>query len=273
MSQIHGREPVSPWVNPVTRALRAGKICIGACSISFPCPAVAQISGQAGFNFYYFDMEHSHLPLEEVAPIASAAKLVGITPIAGTTGIADFLISRPLDNGAMGVIVPHVSTRVETELIVNACRYAPVGTRGLIGFGHLTNFEEANDQAWVDAMNREILVGVKVESARGIENIEDIASTPGLDAILIGTGDLSATYGIPGQTKHRLISEAVDRTIAACQQNNIAGGPHVMSAEAAHEWANRGARFMSLGFDGAFLMEASKTAANTVHELLRERML
>src|SRR4029077_12946877 len=215
LSKKHGAEPVSPWVNPVTRALRAGKVCIGACSISFPCPPVAQISGQAGFNFYYFDMEHSHLPLEQVGPISTASKLAGITPIAGTSGIADFLISRPLDNGAMGVIVPHVSTRAETELIVNACRYAPVGTRGLIAFGHNTQFEEANDQAWVDAMNQEILVGVKVESARGIENIEEIASTPGLDAILIGTGDLSATYGIPGQTKHRKIADAVDRTIAA----------------------------------------------------------
>src|SRR5947209_5499952 len=127
------RQPISPWVNPVTRALRAGKVCIGACSISFPSPAVAQISGQAGFSFFYFDMEHSHRPIEEVAPISAAAKLAGIAPIAGPSGIADFLISRTLDNGAMGVVVPHVSTRAETELVVNACRYAPVGTRGLIG--------------------------------------------------------------------------------------------------------------------------------------------
>jgi 4-hydroxy-2-oxoheptanedioate aldolase len=260
-------------VNPVTRALRAGKVCIGACSISFPCPAVAQISGEAGFNFYYFDLEHSHLPIEEVAPICSAAKLAGITPIAGPSGIADFLISRPLDNGAMGVVVPHVSTRADTELIVNASRYAPVGTRGLISFGHLTDFEEAGEAAWVEAMNREILVAVKVESARGIANIEEIAATPGLDAILIGTGDLSATYGIPGQTNHPTVRQAIERTIAACERYQIAGGPHVSSAEAAHEWATRGARFMSLSFDGALLLEASRTAASGARKLIGDRML
>jgi 4-hydroxy-2-oxoheptanedioate aldolase len=273
LSANHRSEPVSPWANPVTRALRAGKVCIGACSISFPCPAVAQISGQAGFNFYYFDMEHSHLPIEEVAPICSAAKLTGITPIAGTSGIADFLISRPLDNGAMGVIVPHVSTRAETELIVNACRYAPIGTRGLINFGHLSNFENADNAAWVEAMNREVLVAVKVESARGIENIEEIAATSGLDAILIGTGDLSATYGIPGQTNHPTVRQAIERTLTACERHHVAGGPHVSSAEAAHEWANRGARFMSLSFDGAMLLDASRAAANAARELLRDRML
>ena len=273
MSAPYQREPISPWVNPVTRALRAGKVCVGACSISFPCPAVAQISGEAGFNFYYFDMEHSHLPIEEVAPICTASRLAGITPIAGPSGIADFLISRPLDNGALGVIVPHVATRAETELVVNACRYAPVGTRGLISFSHQSGFAPADEVEWVAAMNREVLVAVKVESARGIDNIEEIAATPGLDAILVGTGDLSATYGIPGQTNHPTIRQAVERTLAACERHHLAGGPHVGSAEAAHEWATRGAQFMSLSFDGALLLGASRAAAQNARALLQERML
>lgn len=273
MSEHRRRESISAWVNPVTRALRAGKVCIGACSISLPCPAVAEISGAAGFSFFYFDMEHSHMSIEAVAPISAAAKLAGTVPIAGPSGIADFLISRPLDNGAMGVVVPHVSTRAETELVINACRYAPVGTRGLITFGHLSSFEEVDTAEWIAAMNREILVAVKVESARGIDNIEEIAATPGLDAILIGTGDLSATYGIPDQRDHPLMRAAIERTIAACERNGIAGGPHVGSPEAAHEWATRGARFMSLSFDGALLLEASRAAVSGARKLLGDRML
>ena len=272
MSENHRDRPIAAWTNPVLGALRAGKVCIGACSISFPCPAVAQISAEAGFGFFYFDMEHSDLPVEAVAPICAAAKLAGITPIAGPSGIADFLISRPLDNGAMGVVVPHVSTRAETELVVRACRYAPVGARGLLDFGALTEYAVVDTARWVEAMNRQILVAVKVESATGIDNIEEIAAVPGLDAILVGTGDLSATLGVPGQGNHPLVQRAVERTLDACRRNGIAGGPHVGGAEAAHDWAERGATFMSCSFDGALLLAASKQIVEGARGLLGARM-
>jgi 2-keto-3-deoxy-L-rhamnonate aldolase RhmA len=273
VSQPDRRPAISPWQNPVTRALRAGRVCVGACSIAFPCPAVAQISARAGFSFFYFDMEHSGLPIDAVEPICSAAKLAGITPIAGTSGIADFLISRPLDQGAMGVIVPHVSTRDEAALVVDACRYAPLGTRGLINMAPLTEFENADSAAWVAAANREVLVAVKVESARGIENVEQIAAVPGLDAILIGPGDLSASYELPGQTDHPRVQAAFARMLAACRQSGIAGGPHVGSPAAVREWADRGATFMSCGWDGALLLDASVAMAGGARDLLGERML
>ena len=272
MSERSQRQLISPWVNPVTRALRAGRVCIGALSITFPGPAVAQIAGQAGFGFLYFDMEHSGLTMSDVDPICTAAKLAGTVPLAGPSGIADFLISRTLDNGAMGVIAPHVSTREETELVVNACRYAPAGTRGLITLGTHTGFEHPDAAAWIEAQNRELLVAVKVESAPGIENVEEIAAVPGLDAILVGPGDLSATMGIPGRMDHPRLEQAIERMLAACRQNGIAGGPHVGSAEAVRKWADRGATFMSYGMDGAMLLEASRRAVEGISGLLGERL-
>jgi 2-keto-3-deoxy-L-rhamnonate aldolase RhmA len=269
---VRARQPISPWENPVARALREGKVCLGALSISFPCPAVAQISAQAGFHWLYFDMEHSGLSVDAIQPICDASKLAGIVPIVGTSGIADFLISRPLDVGAMGVIAPHVNTRAETELVVNASRYAPLGTRGFITLAPSTEFEDADPTRWVETGNREILVAVKVESARGIENVEEIAAVRGLDAILVGPGDLSATYGIPGQTDHPQVRAAIERMLAACQRNGIAGGPHVGSAEAARAWAERGATFMSVGFDGALLLEASRRLMADARDLLGPRL-
>ena len=272
MSERSQRQPINPWVNPVTRALRTGRVCIGVLSVTFPGPALAQIAGQAGFSFLYFDMEHSGLTMSDVDPICTAAKLAGTVPIAGPSGIADFLISRTLDNGAMGVIAPHVSTRAETELVVNACRYAPVGTRGLITVGTHTGFEHPDAPSWIEAQNRELLVAVKVESAQGIENIEGIASVPGLDAILVGPGDLSATMGIPGEMDHPDLEQAIERTLAACRQNGIAGGPHVGSAEAARMWADRGATFMTYGLDSVMLLEASQRAVVGLSGQLGERL-
>jgi 4-hydroxy-2-oxoheptanedioate aldolase len=268
------REPISPWLNPVTRALGEGKVIVGACAISFPGAASAQIFGRAGFSFYYFDMEHSSLSIGDVAPISTAAKHAGIVPIAGTTGIADYLIARPLDNGAMGVIVPHVTTREETELIVRSALYAPDGVRGLLNFGALTDYEMADPAEWVQAINRETLVAVKVEGALGIENIEAIASVPGLNAILIGPGDLSASLGIPGAPlSHPRMVEAVDATIAACARNGIAGGPHVSDRAALATWVERGARFFAFSFDGAMLRDGARQAVAQARDVVGERLL
>ncbi len=267
------RDPLSPWRNPVTRALRDGNVVVGACAISFPGAATAQIFGRAGFSFYYFDMEHSSLSIDAVAPIATAAKHAGIVPIAGPSGIADYLVSRTLDNGAMGVIVPHVTTREETELVVRSALYAPDGARGLLNFGELTDFQMADPAEWVAAINRETLVAVKVEGATGIENIDAIARVPGLSAILIGPGDLSASLGIPGAPlDHPRMREAIEAMLAACARNHIAGGPHVSSREDLGTWAERGARFFSFGFDGQLLLDASRHAVYAARDVVGERL-
>ena len=267
------REPLSVWANPVKRALRDGKICVGALSISFPCPAVAQIVGRAGFSWFYFDMEHSGLPVDAIDPICTASKLAGVVPIGGTTGITDFLVSRPLDNGAMGVIAPHVGCARETVVVVNGCRYPPVGTRGMLGLGSLSEFQAVDLADWVEAMNREILASVKVESAQGIENIDEIAAVPGLDAILIGPTDLTTSLGIPGQFDHPRFKEAMDRTALASERNHVAWGPHVGSAEEVRDWAERGATFMSCGFDGELLLKSWKSLATCADELLGDRAI
>ncbi len=273
MTAGNRRAPLTVWANPLTRGLREGKVCLGALSISFPCPAVAQIVGQAGFCWFYFDMEHSGLPVDAIDPICVASKLAGVAPIAGSTGITDFLVSRPLDNGAMGVIAPHVNDADETRLVVSACRYPPSGTRGMLGLGALTEFQEVDLGDWVAAMNREILASVKVEGARGVENIDEIAAVPGLDAIIIGPSDLTTSLGIPGQFEHTRFTDAMERIAKACESNRVAWGPHVGRPEEVKHWADRGATFMSCGFDGDLLLQTWKDTAQRTYELLGDRAI
>ncbi len=265
--------PITPWSNPVTRALREGQVCIGACSISFPGVPLAELFARSGFNFFYVDMEHSQVGYEELAGIAAAAKLTGIVPIAGTTSHADHLIARPLDAGAMGVIVPHVSTPEQTADIVKWAKYPPDGERGLLGMGLHTGFESPDGSAWVEAQNQEVLVAVKVESVLGIENIEAIAAVPGLDAILIGPGDLSTTMGIPEQMTHPRVIAAIERMLAAVKDAGIAGGPHVGTPEDAVAWAGKGATFMSFSYDGGLLAKAATEGMSAIRAGLGDRVL
>ncbi len=265
---------ISPWVNPVTRALREGRVCIGAFSVAFGSPAVAQIFGRAGFHWFYMDMEHSRSSYEDIAQMSIAAKNSGIVPIAGPTSLADHLVGRTLDAGAMGVVAPHVETADETEQVVSWCRYPPVGTRGMLNRGIFNSFESTDAAEWIEAQNREVLVAVKVESGTGIDNIDEIASVPGLDAILIGPGDLSTSLGIPGQTTHPDIEDCVRKMLAAVKRHGIAGGPHLgRSPKDAARWADEGATFMSFTSDGGLLLEISSATVRETRELLGDRML
>ena len=273
MTDDDRRASLTPHVNPVTRGLREGRVCLGALGISFITPAAAQIFANAGFSWYYLDMEHSQLSYEEVSEVSTAAKLAGIVPIAGPTSLADHLVARPLDAGAMGVVAPHVETVADTELVVRSARYPPLGARGLITLGSLTHFRAEEGAGWVEGQNREILVAVKVESRRGIENVDEIAAVPGLDAVLIGPGDLSTSLGIPGQTEHPEMIAAIEKMLAATKRNEIAGGPHVGTPEDALRWADKGATFMSFGLDTAMLLETSKRAVEQCNELVGDRVL
>ena len=265
---------ISPWINPVTRALRKGRVCIGAFTVAFGSPAVAQIFGRAGFHWLYMDMEHSRSSYEDIAQMSLAAKNSGIVPIAGPTSLADHLVARPLDAGAMGVVAPHVETADETERVVSWCRYPPVGARGMLNRGVFNSFESTDAGEWAEAQNREVLVAVKVESGIGIDNIDEIASVPGLDAILIGPGDLSTTLGIPGQTTHPDVEDCVRKMLAAVKRHGIAGGPHLgRSPKDAARWADEGATFMSFTSDGGLLLEISSSTVRETRELLGDRML
>ena len=273
MPETSARKVITHHVNPVTRALREGRVCIGALSISFACAPVAQTFAQAGFSWYYMDMEHSQLDYDDVREISYASKLAGIVPVAGPTSLSDHLIARPLDAGAMGVVAPHVETADQTLLVVNSSRYPPMGKRGLIPHGPPSNFEHADAAEWVEEQNREILVAVKVESGVGIDNVDEIASVPGLDAIIIGPGDLSATLGIPGQMDHPDLTHAIEKMLAATKRHGIAGGPHVSTPEEAAYWVEKGATFMSLNYDGAMLLETSQQMVGELRGYLGSRML
>ena len=267
------RSAISPWVNPVTRALREGRVCVGACTLAFPSGGVGQLFAEAGFSWLYMDMEHSQLTYDGIRDICVASKLAGIVPVAGPTSLADHLVARPLDAGAMGVIAPHVQTADQAADVVRWSRYPPIGSRGLIGFGDLTGFREVDTGEWVKAQNREVLVAVKIESVVGIDNVDEIASVPGLDAILIGPGDLSTTMGIPGQTKHPDVRDAILKMLAAAKRHGVAGGPHVGAPEEVASWAAEGATLMAYSFDAGMLLEASKQAVGEARRLLGDRML
>jgi 2-keto-3-deoxy-L-rhamnonate aldolase RhmA len=185
--------------NPLRQRLAEGGLALGLGVHHLRGSAVGMIAAAAGYDWLFIDMEHGAMSVDDAACIAIAALGQGVTPLVRVCKDALHEGTRCLDNGAMGVIVPHVDTAEEARAVARAYRFPPVGSRSWGGppFAHgLGPVEPASGQA---ELNREILVACMVETPEAVANADAIAAVPGVDVLLIGTSDLTATMGIPGQ--------------------------------------------------------------------------
>jgi 2-keto-3-deoxy-L-rhamnonate aldolase RhmA len=174
----------------------------------------------------------------------------------------DVWIKKALDIGAAGIIVPQVHTAEQAEQIINQCKYSPVGNRGVgIGRAHTygLGFEDTIKNA-----NDETAVILQAESRAAIDNIEDIVKLPGLDAILIGPYDLSASLGRIGEVNHPEVQEAINRVADVCKSANIKLGYFGVNASAVKPAMDNGFTLITVGVDTLFVIKA---ATETLEEL------
>ena len=191
-----------------------GEVQIGTWVNTLRTPQIAQMLATAGFDFMYIDMEHSSFSIETVGDLCYAALAAGLVPIVRPAAKDPHLLSRPLDNGAMGLLIPHVDTREEAEAVVKAIRFPPLGERGMNLQGVHTGFGRANGEEYVKSTHAETLLLVQIESDRGIGNLDKILSVDGVDGAVIGRADLSTDLGLPGQTNHPEVVRRVETMIA-----------------------------------------------------------
>ena len=228
---------------------------------------IARIAKTAGFDSLYVDMEHSSFSLETTSQICIAALEIGITPFVRVPGVAE--VQRILDAGALGIIAPHVQSADDARKYVRAARYPPLGERSNAGpLPHLQyrSFPAAQSYAAIDAAT---MVIVQFESAQAIENADEIVGVDGVDMVLIGTNDLLADWGLPGQYDHPRVREAYERTIAACrrQGKHAAVGGFATRPDLAALYIRMGARYVSTGTDLGFLLAACAAKANEVRDM------
>src|SRR5580692_4123402 len=228
---------------------------------------IARIAKSAGFDSLYVDMEHSSFSLETMGQICMAGLEVGITPFVRVPGLAD--VQRILDAGALGIIAPHVSSAAEAREYVRAAKYPPLGDRSNAGnLPHLQyrSFPPAEGYAAVDAAT---MVIVQFECGKAIENADEIMAVEGVDMALIGTNDLLADYGLPGQYDHPKVHEAYTKTLAACKKygKHLAVGGFATRADLAAKYVRMGARYVSTGTDLGFLLAACAAKAKEVQDM------
>lgn len=256
---------MSVVVNHALRELRAGKLAIGLGVRNARTIDIAQMLKTCGFDWLFIDCEHSSMDLDLAAQIAAAALPLGITPLARVPGFEHWHASRLLDNGAQGIVFPHVDDAEQARRLAAACRFPPLGQRSMggglpqVGFATMPVGEAARQ------VNEETLVVAMIESPRAVANCEEIAAVPGIDALLVGTNDLCFELGIPGQFNDPRVGEAYRKVIAACRRHGkFPGMGGMYTPELIERHVAMGVQLILSGSDYSLLMQAGAARASLV---------
>ncbi|PPJ54938.1 hypothetical protein CBER1_06072 [Cercospora berteroae] len=217
----------------------------------------------AGFDGILIDMEHSSFDLDTTGQLCMAALYAGITPIVRAPSKDPFFVSRILDGGALGVIVPHIRSVQDAKDVVAAAKFQPVGHRSSTnGLPHF-QFRSIPAKVANPVINANTLVIPMIETLEALELVDEIAAVEGVDSLLIGTNDLTAEMGIPGQYEQPQVTEAHRRTIAACQKVGKwvgVGGLHAR-LDLVEKFCAMGANWVMAATDGPLLLSGATKRA------------
>ena len=245
--------------------LRAGKLAIGLGVRNARTVDIAQVAKTSGFDWLFIDCEHSSMDLDMAAQISAASLGVGVTPLVRVAGLEHWHASRLLDNGAQGVVFPHIENKEEALRAANACRYPPLGKRSMGGGLQQLGFASMPVGEAARIVNDETLVVVMIESPQGVANCEEIAAVQGIDALLIGTNDLCFEMGIPGQFNDPRVAQAYQKVIAACRKHGkFPGMGGMYTPELLERHIAMGVQLVLSGSDYNLIMTAGKQRADLV---------
>jgi 4-hydroxy-2-oxoheptanedioate aldolase len=244
-------------VNSARERLRHGELSLGFGVRTARSTEIAKAMKTAGFDWLFLDLEHGAMSIETASQIALAGLAAGIAPIVRVPKGEYSLATRLLDNGALGIVVPHINTAAEAREVADRLRYPPLGHRGVFSSMPHYDYRSVKVEEMTDALNAANLIVVMLETPGAIDNAEAIAAVDGIDVLLIGTNDLCIEMGIPGDLGHPKVAQAYERMVAACRRHGKwAGMGGVYDEPLMRRYVELGCRFLMAGADLAFMMSA-----------------
>ncbi len=212
---------------------------------------VAEMAAHCGFDFIWFDMEHSPMTITDALHHMMAVRCTGCAPFIRVPWNVNYLLKPVLDLAPAGVIVPMVNDAKSAEAAVRACRYPVYG--GERGFATIRNneFGNFNIDEYVAACEKEPLVILQIEHKDAVNNIDEILKVEGIDSICIGPFDLSSSYGKAGKFDDPEIIDAID----SVREKTLAAGITLGGFCATPFWDNRFMNWKAVGTDTDLLAE------------------
>lgn len=239
----------------IRKKLREGQYSLGSW-MQIPNGSVAEIMGQAGYDWVAIDMEHGSFSTHQLPDLFRALELGGTMPLVRLAQGHAKDCKQALDAGAGGVIVPMIENAAQLVSVRDACRWPPAGTRG-VGFSRANLFGNYFDQ-YSEEAQAPFLVAM-IEHIRAVDQLEEILTVEGLDAILIGPYDLSASLNLTAKFEYKDYLVALQRIRDLCFKYKIPCGIHVVnpSVEQLRNRIDEGYRFLPFSIDSVLLNKAA----------------
>lgn len=252
--------------NPVKEKIAAGGVASSMTLRMVTANDAVMLASTAGFDSIYVDLEHSSFSMETTGRIATMALAAGIACFVRVPANTPEYISRVLDAGALGIIAPGVRSAAEARAVVDSAKYPPLGARGVSGALPHLRYRSFPATESLPALNDASMVIVQFESKQSLDHAEEIVAVDGVDMVLIGTNDLLADMGLPGQFGHDRVREAYARTIEVCRRHgkHVGVGGLASRPDLVEAFVQMGARYVSTGTDIQFLLEAATRRAQQV---------
>jgi 4-hydroxy-2-oxoheptanedioate aldolase len=230
--------------------------------LSIPSSVSAEVMAHQGFDSLVVDMQHGLVDYQVAVTMLQAISTTNVIPFARVPWNDPAHIMKILDAGAYGIICPMINTRKEAEQLVRTCKYAPKGFRS---FGP-TRASIYGGADYAKYANDTIVVMPMIETKEAVDNIDDILSVPGIDAVYVGPGDLSLTMGFPAKLDQEepSVVAALDTVLAACKRHKIVAGLHNGTSAYAAKMAAQGWQFVTLASDARFLAQRAAEEAAAV---------
>jgi 2-keto-3-deoxy-L-rhamnonate aldolase RhmA len=238
--------------------LKRGETLLGTM-VTLASAASAEVLASVGFDWLFIDGEHGPLGIRELTEILQAVSH-RTACIVRVPEAAEVPIKRALDLGAHGIVVPQVNTAEQAADVVRWSRYAPEGARG-VGLARAHGYGQTFRE-YLSRANDEIAVIVQAEHARAVANIAAIARVPGVDAVLLGPYDLSASLGLMGQIDHPSVVAAIRRVTDACRAAGTPLGYFGVTAAAVRPYAAQGYTLLVAGVDTLYLGQGAQALLN-----------
>lgn len=243
--------------NKVKELWGSGGTAINAW-LAIPSSYSAEVVGHSGFDVVTVDLQHGMIGFDAALGMFQAISATPAVPFARVQRNDPALVMQLLDAGAYGIICPMVSTAHQAADFASACRYPPSGirsfgpARGLL-YGGFDYFAKANE---------EIVALAMIETAEGLENLEAIVATEGLDGIYVGPNDLCLALGVApsAESEEPVVTKAVERIVGACRRAGKVAGIFCSSGAAAARRVEQGFALVTSGNDANLLGKAAREA-------------
>lgn len=234
------------------------ELIVGTMISEIQTPNIVRMMSAAGFDYLIIDNEHGYFSNDTIANMAAIANGINMPIIVRISDVSRAQITKLLDIGVDGLLVPMIESKEQLEKCINYAKYPPIGNRGVSTQRAHTNYNPKEIKETLKNSNNKTMIFAQIESRKGIKNLKDILEVPFVDGIFIGPNDLSLDLGDIGNFESKDFEESCEYIINECSKKNIPIGLISSKHDLLNRYIDKGVKLISCNSEIGMLIDGGK---------------